>query len=75
MASNNYQNLDVGKGESVVDGKIHWDDFIAVRIVDNDDAFNIAMQILRQYEESRFIKGEKPPVTFNLTGVLSAPNE
>lgn len=28
--SQNYQNLIVGKGETVVDGKTHWQDFIQV---------------------------------------------
>jgi len=66
--SQNYQNLIVGKGETVVDGKTHWQDFVQVQIEDPQRAFKLAMDILRQLEHQQ-------PITFSLTGALESEKE
>lgn len=66
--SDTHQTLEVGAGESVVNGKTHWTDFIVVRVADREKAFDIAMEILRQYQYGRF--RETSAITFYLTGVL-----
>jgi len=65
----NYQILVVGKGDKVVDGKTHFQDFVSVYIDDHKEAFTLAMNILRQVEAQQF-REKKEPVQFNLTGAL-----
>jgi len=72
--SQNYQNLIVGKGETVVDGKTHWQDFVQVQIEDPQRAFKLAMDILRQLEHQQ-MSGRQPPITFSLTGALESEKE
>ncbi|HHL0036619.1 TPA: hypothetical protein ACQZK0_004893 [Enterobacter mori] len=68
MSSENAYNLIVGKGESVIEGKTHWKDFVQVQIDDPQEAFSLAMSILRQLENQNF--SGKHPINFNLTGSL-----
>lgn len=72
--SENYQNLIVGKGEQVVDGKTHWKDFIQVHIDDPKEAFKLAMDILRQVEHQQMMN-RQGPVSFSLTGSLEPEEE
>ena len=67
----NYQNFFVGKNGEVIDGKIQWKDFIQVNIDKHDEAFTLAMNILRQIEFQQFEdKDKKRPISFSLTGAL-----
>lgn len=59
----------VGEGDTIVDGKTQFKDFISVYIADHKDAFSLAMSILRQIEAQQF-KDKKQPVQFNITGTL-----
>lgn len=68
MSSNNYQNLVVGKGETLIEGKTHWNDFVQVHIDDPKEAFSLAMNILRQVESQQHT--EARTITFSLTGTL-----
>lgn len=68
MSSENYRNLIVGKGDSVVGGKTHWKDYVQVYIDDHKEAFALAMNILRQVEAQQH--GKPSPVSFSLTGSL-----
>lgn len=72
--SSSYQNLIVGKGEQIVDEKIHWKDFIQVHIDDPKVAFKLAMDILRQVENQMLME-RQGPVTFSLTGSLEPDDE
>ena len=72
--SDSYQNLIVGKGEQIVDGKTHWKDFIQVHIDDPKAAFKLAMDILRQVENQMLMKRQSS-VTFSLTGSLEPDDE
>lgn len=74
MSSNNYQILSVGKGETVVDGKSHWKDFIQVHIDDPAEAFRLAMDILRQVEIQQY-RGGGCGIAFSLTGTLEPESE
>jgi len=73
LSSENAYNLIIGKGESVIEGKTHWKDFIQVHIDDPNEAFSLAMTILRQLE-SQNMSG-KFPIRFNLTGSLEIDDE
>lgn len=73
MSSETYQHLVVGKGETVKDGKTHWQDFIQVHIEDPKAAFTLAMDILRQVEAQQH--GEPKAVSFSLTGALEPEEE
>ena len=70
----NYQDLIVGKGEKVVDGKTQWEDFIQVHIEDHHQALTLAMDILRQIEAQQY-RDNKSPVSISLTGSLEDPEE
>lgn len=72
--SDNYQNLMVGKGERVVDGKTQWKDFIQVHIDDPQQAFKLAMDILRQVEHLQMMD-RQGSVSFSLTGSLEPEEE
>lgn len=74
MSSDTYQHLIVGKGESIVDGKTHWKDFIQVHIDDHKEAMTVAMYILRQIETQQH-SDSPSPVTFSLTGSLELEEE
>lgn len=74
MSSDTYQHLIVGKGESIVDGKTHWKDFIQVHIDDHKEAMTVAMNILRQIETQQH-SDPLSPITFNLTGSLELEEE
>lgn len=69
MPSETYKNLMVGEGETIIDGKTHWKDFIQVYINDHKEAMSLAMQILRQIESQQH-RENKSPITFSLTGSL-----
>ena len=71
MASDTYQNFIIGKGERLEDGKTKWNDFVQVHIADHDQAFTLALDILRQIETQRF-QEKKIPVSFSLTGSLES---
>ena len=74
MPSDNYQEFIIGEGETVVDGKSHWKNFIQVSVADHNDAFTLAMDILRQIEHQRY-REKKSPVSFSLTGTLKSEVE
>lgn len=74
MPYNKYQLLKVGEGEKTVNGKTRWNDFLNISIQSEDEAFSLAMDILRQLESKRF-KDSKEPITFNLTGTLYPETE
>ena len=69
MPSGNFQNLIVGKGETIVNGKTQWEDFVQVYMSDHRAAFAVALDILRQIEAQQN-ESDKRPVTFSLTGSL-----
>lgn len=71
MDSNNYKIFFVGKGETIVDGKSHWKDFIQVHIDDSDEAFRLALNILRQIEVQNSSE-RKRGISFSLAGVLES---
>lgn len=71
MSTDNYQNLIVGKGDKIVDGKTHFKDFIHVTINDHKEALTLAMDILRQIETNQFrAEAAKSSINFSLTGTL-----
>lgn len=74
MSSDTYQKLIVGKGESVVEGKTHWKDFVEVHIDDHKEAMTVAMNILRQIEVQQH-RDSPRPITFTLTGSLEPEDE
>lgn len=74
MSSETYQTLVVGKGEKIIEGKTHFNNFINVLIDDHKEAFTLAMNILRQIEGQQF-RDDKEPVQFNLTGTLEDEEE
>lgn len=67
--STSYQNLLVGEGEAVIDGKTHWKDFIQVYIKDHNEAMSLAVSILRQIENQQH-RDDKSYISFSLTGSL-----
>ncbi|MCZ2801986.1 MULTISPECIES: hypothetical protein [Vibrio] len=73
MGAENYQNFIIGKGDKVVDGESHHNDFVHVIIEDHDKALDLAMNILNAVHSQRYeVESRKSPITFNLTGTLES---
>ncbi|MDD5394874.1 MAG: hypothetical protein PHE17_17790 [Thiothrix sp.] len=63
-----------GGHEMVEEGKSQWPDFVTLVIVDHKEAFNLAMDILRQVEAQQF-QEDKRPISLSLPGQLESTDD